>query len=137
MSKLELNRGVAPVATMAISPAEIKLRLSESLRKIIGPGRPYSFAEAARKAHINERTLRAYVDGEACPNLAKYCRLLRVFGPDVGYDLALMLGWTPRGSQSQSTDIDSLNELKQEVLTALKAVEMCMKIDADDIARDS
>lgn len=115
-----------PVATKAIDPAEIKRRLSASLSVIIGPGKRYSFAEAARLTQINERTLRAYVDGAACPNLARYCRLLRVFGADVGRDLALMLGWTPRASLSPSPDVSALMELRQEIRTALTAVEKCM-----------
>ena len=126
-----------PVATKAIVPAEIKRRLSASLSEIIGPGRPYSFAEAARLTHINERTIRAYVDGSACPNLARYCRLLRVFGAGVGRDLALMLGWTPRASLSPSPDISALMELRQEIRTALTAVEKCMPPDAGNNARST
>lgn len=132
MCKLKPNYSDAPIATMAITPAEIKRRLSTSLKRIIGPGCTYSFADAARMAHMNERTLRAYVEGDACPNLAKYCRLLRVFGPEVGFNLALMLGWTPRASDSSGADVKSLIELRQEVLTALTAIEKCMVFDTDD-----
>ena len=102
---------------------EVMQRLSSSLGNIIGPKRTYSYADAARMTQINERTLRAYAEGWACPNLAKYCRLLRVFGADVGRDLALMLGWTPRAMMTPPPDISTLAELRNEISTALAAIE--------------
>ena len=118
-----------PVPTMEITPEEVRQRLSNSLSNIIGPKRPYSYADAAQMTRINERTLRAYAEGRACPNLAKYCRLLRVFGADVGRDLALMLGWTPRAQMPHSPNTSTLTELRNEISTALAAVEKCLPLE--------
>ena len=47
---------------------------------------------------IDERTLHAYVRGDACPNLAKYKRLLSVLGPELAIELDAMIGWQSRAS---------------------------------------
>lgn len=112
-----------PLATKDITPGEVMRRLSRCLSPFIGPGGSHSFAEAARLTHINERTLRAYVDGTACPNLARYGRLLRVFGPGVGIELALMLGWEPRARIPAPPSLDELITLREGVRNAMRAVE--------------
>jgi len=66
----------APLPARSITPAEIQVRLSHRLRQIIGPGRRATLAEAASLTGINARTLKAYVAGTACPNVARYRRLL-------------------------------------------------------------
>lgn len=116
----------APLETKQITPEEVKQRLSRSLSQIIGPRRQYSYAEAARLTHINERTLRAYVDGVACPNLARYGRLLRVFGPEVGLELALMLGWEPRAQIAEPPDVAALEALREGMARAVLAVEQSL-----------
>ena len=67
----------APLPVRSITPAEIQARLSHRLRQIVGPGRRVTLAEAAKLTGINARTLKAYVAGTACPNVARYGRLLR------------------------------------------------------------
>ena len=109
------RRRFKPLKPKEITPEAVKLRLSHSLSRLVGPGRPHSFAETARLTNINERTLRAYVDGSACPNIARYDRLLRVLGPEAGRDLALMLGWTPRAEVSDTPDISALLDLRQDI----------------------
>lgn len=116
----------APLPVAEITPAAVKKRLGYRMAKIIGPGRKVSFAEAARLTGIKERTIRAYVDGTACPNLARYERLMRVFGPEIGIELAYMLGWEPRGSTERQPHIGHLSELRLGVAQALTAIERAL-----------
>ena len=112
-----------PLRVTEITPSAVKKRLSHRLAQMIGPGRPVSFAEAAALTGIKERTMRAYVDGNACPNLARYERMLRVFGPEVGIELAHMLGWEPRGTSRPQPSAAHLAELRNGVAQALSAIE--------------
>ena len=113
-----------PLPVREITPAQIQRRLSSRLRKIIGPAGRISLAEAARITEIHPRTLKAYVDGTACPNLARYGRLLRVFGPQVGIEMALMLGWEPRAVDQVVPQTDNLLELREAVAQALRAINL-------------
>lgn len=115
-----------PLPVAEITPAAVKKRLSYRMSKMIGPGCPVSFAEAARLTGIKERTIRAYVDGTACPNLARYERLMRVFGPEIGIELAFMLGWEPRGSTERQPHISHLSDLRLGVAQALTAIERAL-----------
>ncbi len=108
---------------LEITPAAVKKRLSHRLAQMIGPGRRISFSEAAQLTGIKERTLRAYVDGTACPNLARYERMLRVFGPETGIELAYMLGWEPRGNNRPQPSTAHLAELRNGIAQALAAIE--------------
>ena len=67
---------VSEITTQAVAE-----RLSRRLRRMIGPGRRWTFGGVAELTGIDERSLRAYAAGTACPNLAKYKRLLSVLGP--------------------------------------------------------
>jgi hypothetical protein len=106
-----------------ITPAAVKKRLSYRLAQIVGPGRRLSFAEASKLTGIKERTIRAYVDGKACPNLARYERMLLVFGPEIGIELAYMLGWEPRGASRPQPSTAHLAELRHGVAQALATIE--------------
>lgn len=112
-----------PLRVTEITPSAVKKRLSYRLAQMIGPGRPVSFAKAAALTGIKERTIRAYVDGAACPNLARYERILRVFGPEAGIELAYMLGWEPRGTSRPQPSAAHLAELRSGVAQALAAIE--------------
>ena len=118
---------MVPLGAREITPDAIMRRLSASLSSLLGPNGWCSYAEAARLTGIKERTLRAYVEGTACPNLARYGRLLRVFGPEVGRELAIMLGWQPRASGGPSLNLAELNDLREDVSRALRAVEQVQK----------
>jgi hypothetical protein len=109
-----------------ITPAAIQARLSYRLRRLIGPGKRMTLAEAASATGIGERTLKAYVEGTACPNLARYGRLLRVFGPEVGIELASMIGWEPRASNARLPHIEDLRALRDVVAEAVRAVDTVM-----------
>ena len=115
-----------------ITPAAVKERLSRRLSEIIGPGKRVGYAEAARLTGIRVRTLRSYVDGSACPNLARYERMLRVFGPEIGIDLAHMLGWEPRGSARPQPSIAHLVELRRGIAEALAAIEHVLEEIKDE-----
>ncbi|MBX3578540.1 MAG: helix-turn-helix transcriptional regulator [Rhizobiaceae bacterium] len=117
-----------PLSVPEITPAAVKKRLSYRISTIIGPGPgKVSFAEAAARTGIKERTIRAYVDGKACPNLARYERLMRVFGPEVGIELAFMLGWEPRGRRGPQPSTSHLAELRHGVAQALVAIERVLR----------
>jgi hypothetical protein len=116
----------SPLAVGDITPAAVSARLSHRLGRMIGPGRRWSYAEGARLTGIRERTLRAYVEGTACPNLARYGRLLRVFGREVGIELALMLGWEPRARAGRLPSESDLHALRAGLAHALRAVETAL-----------
>jgi hypothetical protein len=112
-----------PVATREITPRVVKQRLSYRLSLLIGPGKRFSYEEAARLTGIGLRTMRSYVHGTASPNLARYSRMLRVFGPEVGIELALMLGWEPRAHRQSAPAFTHLRELRDGLAQAITALE--------------
>lgn len=112
-----------PVPTRAITPKIVSQRLSYRLGQLIGPGNRYSYKEASGLTGIGLRTLRSYVNGTACPNVARYSRLLRVFGPEVGIELALMLGWEPRAHREAAPDLRHLRDLRDGLSQAIAALE--------------
>jgi hypothetical protein len=89
-----------------ITPQAVTLRLSRRLRDLIGPGRRWSYVEISARTLIDVRTLKAYVNGTACPNLAKYKRLVATMGPEVAMDLNRMLGWEPRAGREPPEALD-------------------------------
>lgn len=91
-----LARFMEPLLVEDITTETVIERLSYRLDRLIGPGRRWSLAEAAEATGIDQRTLHSYVSGAACPTLAKYYRLERLIGPELGMELARMLGWEPR-----------------------------------------
>lgn len=112
-----------PLPIAEITPEAVRERLCWRLSRMIGPKRRWSITEAARLTGINARTMRAYVEGRACPNLARYSRLLRVFGPEVGIEMALILGWEPRAMRGTPPGEILLRELRDGVVQALTAVD--------------
>jgi transcriptional regulator with XRE-family HTH domain len=115
----------------AITPAEIQKRLSHRLRLLIGEGRRMTLAEAADRTGIDRRTLAAYVEGRACPSIARYGRLLRVFGPEVGIELASMLGWEPRAANPSLPNVDDLRAVRDALAEAIRAIEVVLSHEAD------
>src|SRR5262245_59155609 len=108
-----------PLGTREITPKAIKQRLSYRLRQLIGAGKRYSYEEAAALTGIGLRTLRSYVHGTASPNLARYSRLLRAIGPEVGIEMALMLGWEPRAHRQSAPEMKHLRELRDGLAQAI------------------
>lgn len=105
-----------------ITPAEVTRRLSLQLRQMIGPGRRWSYRGVAGLTGIDERSLKAYVAGTACPNLAKFKRLLAVLGPELGRDVDRMYGWVPRNEASQPGSLD-LPALRADLLAKLRVID--------------
>ncbi len=121
--RLSSSRFAKPLATRQITPGEVQARLSFRLRRIIGRGKRISLRDAARLTGINARTLKAYVEGTACPNVARYGRLLRVLGPEVGIELALMLGWQPRAANPLLPHTEDLRALRDTIAATLQAID--------------
>jgi hypothetical protein len=121
----------AAIAVRDITPAEIQKRLSHRLRLLIGEGRRTTLAEAAALTGIDRRTLTAYVEGRACPSIARYGRMLLVFGPEVGIELASMLGWEPRATNRSLPDLDDLRTVRDTLAEAIRAIEVVLSREAD------
>lgn len=112
---------VSEITTQAVTE-----RLSRRLRRMIGPGRRWTFAGVAELTGIDERSLRAYAAGNACPNLAKYKRLLSVLGPELAADVDLMHGWAPRAIDIPPGAVD-LEELSASLQSTLSVVEALLR----------
>jgi hypothetical protein len=117
-------RAALPIA--AITPAAVQARLSYRLRRLIGPGRRMTLVQAAAATGINARTLKAYFEGRACPNVARYGRLLRVFGPEVGIEMATMIGWEPRAANPDLPRTEDLRALRDAIAQAIRAVDIVL-----------
>jgi hypothetical protein len=105
-----------------ITTAEVTRRLSLQLRKMIGTGRRWSYSGVAQVTGIDERSLKAYCAGTACPNLAKFKRLLVVLGPELSRDIDRMYGWIPRNEASQPGSVD-LAGLRAELVERLSLID--------------
>lgn len=111
--------------THEITPQAVTERLARRLRDLIGPGRRWSYGEIAARTLIDVRSLKAYVSGTACPNLAKYKRLVAVMGPEVAMDLNRMLGWEPRAGREPPEAVD-LATLEAALVQADQALALAL-----------
>lgn len=91
-----------------ITTEEVTERLSSRLRRMVGPGRRWSYTGVSARTGIDVRTLKAYANGTACPSLARYKRMLAVLGPELSADLNLMQGWLPRCDETPPEAVDLL-----------------------------
>lgn len=127
------NRLVKPLPAKEITQEIVAERLSYRLRQMIGSGRVWTYQDVSERTRIDVRTLKSYVHGTACPNLAKYKRMLAVLGPEVASELDRMLGWLPRRTVSPPNCVD-LGDLKYELLRIRRLV--CPASDADEARQD-
>lgn len=104
-----------------ITAQTVTAGLSQSLRRLIGPGRRWSYGSVTKGAGIDARTLKAYVQGTACPNLVRYKRLLAILGPEVGEDLNRLQGMLPRRGDSPPEALDLL-ALRAELVRAVSII---------------
>lgn len=118
---------VEEITTQAVAE-----RLRYRLGLLIGPGRRWSLAEAAECTGIDVRTLQSYAAGVACPNLAKYYRLERLIGPELGVELALMLGWEPRHRRPEKIPRGVLRQLKTTIDNAAEALDELIEAPEQD-----
>lgn len=127
------KRYAAPIDILKITPEAVVERLSYRLRLAVGPGRAWSYQELSGQTAIDVRTLKAYVQGTACPNLVKYKRLLAVLGPEIGAELNVMKGWLPRSDAIPPEAVD-LAQLRDELVQVSAIVRDILGdyADADD-----
>ena len=118
----------AKLAIDEITPEAVVKRLSYRLSQFVGVGRRWSYQEVAHETLIDVRTLKAYVQGTACPNLVKYKRLLAVLGPGIGVDLNAMKGWLPRSDVIPPEALD-LDELRLELRRAIGVLSQILDCD--------
>lgn len=114
-----------PLAVADITSAEVARRLGIQLRKMVGPGRRWSYRGLAKLTGIDTRSLQAYAAGSACPNLAKFKRLLAVLGPELARDVDRMYGWMPREEirlPPGAVDLEKLRGQLVETLAVLDAM---------------
>jgi hypothetical protein len=107
-----------------ITTQAVTERLSRRLRRMIGPGRRWTFGGVAELTGIDERSLRAYAAGTACPNLAKYKRLLSVLGAELAAEVDLMHGWAPRALDVPpgAVDLEALTATLRSTLNVVEAL---------------
>lgn len=123
------NRRFSPVHSAdEITPEVVTERLSYRLQKLIGTGRRWSYLGVASRTQIDVRTLKAYVQGTACPSLVKYKQLLAVLGPEIGIEFNLMKGWPPRSAVVPPEAVD-LAELRLELRHTLHVLEEVLELD--------
>ena len=113
----------SPLRVEDIDVAAVASRLSYRLRTIIGPNGPWELGQVADATGIDRRTLQSYLDGTACPNLARFHRLGRLLGPQVGVELAFMIGWEPRYGQSLLHPREHVHDLYRALAEAVAAIQ--------------
>lgn len=115
-----------------ITTEECARRLSRRLRQLIGSGRVWSYRGVSNLTGIDERTLKAYCAGTACPNLTKFHRLLAVLGPAITVDLQLMLGWTPRSGLRLPPGAVDLEAVAKDLREVMRVIDAEMSKAPDD-----
>jgi hypothetical protein len=107
----------------AITSTEVARRLGMQMRKMVGPGRRWSYRGVSNLTGIDIRSLKAYAAGSACPNLAKFKRMLAVLGPELGREIDRMYGWTPREGMRLPPGAIDLRQLHADLTAALVVVD--------------
>ena len=127
-----------PLRIDEVTPEAVMERLSYRLSRIVGTGRQWSYHGVSSRTLIDVRTLKAYVQGTACPNLVKYKRLLAVLGPEIGTELNVMKGWLPRSDAVPPEAVD-LVDLYHELKRARNIIHSVLELPEteDDTAQDS
>jgi hypothetical protein len=111
------------LTSTAITPQAIAARLSFRLKKMLQSGGPWSVARLSDATGISRGVVEAYLAGTACPNLARYFRMERVLGPELGIEFALMLGWEPRFLADRGLSHERLDDLRSHVRACLVALD--------------
>jgi len=108
-----------PLEPHEITSEEVARRLGAQLRKMVGPGRRWSYRGLSDLTGIDQRSLQAYASGSACPNLAKFKRLLAVLGPELARDVDRMYGWVPREEVRLPPGALDLETLREKLATTM------------------
>lgn len=106
-----------------ITSEEMARRLGSQLRKMVGPGRRWSYKGLSELTAIDLRSLQAYAAGSTCPNLAKFKRLLAVLGPELAREIDQMYGWIPREQVRLPPGALDLETLRAELVQTLVALD--------------
>lgn len=112
-----------PLDVRDITSEEVARRLGLQLRKMVGPGRRWSYKGLSELTGIDIRSLQAYAAGTASPNLAKFKRLLAVLGPELGRDIDRMYGWMPREEISLPPGAVDLEKLRTQLVTTIAVLD--------------
>lgn len=125
-----------PIDPLALEPreitsAEMARRLGTQLRKMVGPGRRWSYKGLSQLTGIDLRSLQAYAAGSACPNLAKFKRLLAVLGPELARDIDQMYGWMPREQVRLAPGALDLERLRAELSAMLSSLNVMIAASAN------
>lgn len=121
-----------------ITPQVVTERLSYQLQKFVGTGRRWSYFGVAARTQIDVRTLKAYVQGTACPSLVKYNQLLAVLGPEIGIETNMMKGWPPRSAAVPPEAVDLL-ELRRQLAQSVSVLDEVLgnsDTEADRLERE-
>ena len=117
-----------------ITSEEVARRLGLQLRKMVGPGRRWSYNGLSQLTGIDQRSLQAYAAGTACPNLAKFKRLLAVLGPELARHIDQMYGWMPREQMRLPPGALDLDKLRAELSATLATLDAMLAVSAKNIA---
>ncbi len=112
-----------PLDVRDITADEVARRLALQLRKMVGPGRRWSYKGLSELTGIDMRSLQAYAAGSASPNLAKFKRLLAVLGPELARDIDRMYGWMPREAIRLPPGAVDLQELRDQLVATIAVLD--------------
>ncbi len=112
-----------PLDVRDITADEVARRLGLQLRKMIGPGRRWSYKGLSELTGIDIRSLQAYAAGTASPNLAKFKRLLAVLGPELARDIDRMYGWMPREEIRLPPGAVDLEKLRSQLIATIAVLD--------------
>jgi len=134
---MSLRSNMLALEPREITSEEVARRLGTQLRKMVGPGRRWSYKGLSQLTGIDLRSLQAYAAGTACPNLAKFKRLLAVLGPELAREVDRMYGWMPREVRLPPGALD-LEKLREQLLATHAVLDtMLVAADKDVPARQS
>lgn len=121
-----------PLEPREITSEEMARRLGTQMRKMAGPGRRWSYTGLSQLTGIDLRSLLAYAAGTACPNLAKFKRLLAVLGPELAREIDQMYGWMPREQVRLPPGALDLEKLREQLAATLVALDAMLAASAPD-----
>ena len=111
----------------------VKRRVSYALGLFIGPGRQYSYADAALLVQIDQRTVESHVRGENPPRLDHYFRYALVLGEEFANRVQDIADLTSTHTENGFVPADRLHGLEKILRdTADEIGKRAKKQDKDD-----
>lgn len=109
--------------------------IADALRRHVGPGRTYTYDQAALAVGVERRTMQSWVLGETPPQSHKLVRIFRWLGPDVANDVLGLAGLMTLPVQQPDGDEFALNEDMAALLFKLAwALKDDGRIDHQELA---